>query len=207
MTEERKIEMPYGVEVAYHCQRCGAPVAAYGKCYYCGSEEKLRYEPTSDLQFYIELDGEKKFYFNHITEMGEVDFKESQIDVTALGDDKRIFVGIGNIPDFSFAFNATDDGLYKANMMEEAKLITFNITMKKLPKVARFRVEDFRLGMPEVEQNTAFKFRPRMQIHDFDGWVNPYLTAPDNARCPNCGAIVRKAYGVCDYCGGWVEYK
>ena len=203
---DRKIAMPYGEEFAFHCQRCGATVDESGKCHYCGSKNKIRYNPTSDLQFYIEIDDDKKFYFNHITDVGDVNIDAPQLEITTISDVHTKYISGYGSSNFDFSFYATDDALLKSEILQEAKLFTLNIAIKGMSKVVRVRAENFSLGIPEVSQLEPMKFHPSMEIHDYDGWVDPTMTAPESTRCPNCGAIVRKTYGLCDYCGGWVEY-
>lgn len=208
--EERQIKMPYGVESAYHCQKCGGITDEYGKCYYCHSENKIRYEPQKQLQFYIELDGEKKFYFNHIYEMDGMGLEPQSIEVTTRESNHREYIaGYQSTLDcFNFRFIPTDDSMFKVNMIQELKKpFTFNIVLRENSRVFRIRAEQLELNFSDVSQIEIFTMAANMRIHDYDGLVKADLIAPDDARCPNCGAIVHKAYGCCDYCGGWVEYR
>ena len=209
MVEERKIIMPYGADVAFHCQKCGGFVDEYGKCQFCGSQNHLRYKFQNDLQLYVEVDGNKKFYFNHVLKMDAICATPPEIDVASLSDisDRHV---IGRQPSdglFELEFAATDDALYKGELMQNTKLFTLNISMKNHPKVFRVRCEDFFLGNVKMSEGKFTTFSPTIMIHDIDGWVDASMEAPDDARCPNCGAPIRKTYGLCDYCGGWVEYR
>lgn len=209
MVEERKIIMPYGADVAFHCQKCGGFVDEYGKCQFCGSQNQLRYQPKQDVQFYIEVDGEKKFYFNHLISVGAMGLEPTTIDVTMLGDTTSHHISsnpMGGFFDFTFA--ATPDSMFKTELMQDAKLFTLNVSIKHMKKVFRARCENFRLNMAEkLDVNSTLSFSPRMEVHDIDGWIDASMEAPEGARCPNCGAPIRKTYGLCDYCGGWVEYR
>lgn len=206
--EERKIIMPYGADVAFHCQKCGGFVDEYGKCQFCGSQNQLRYKPKEDIQFYIEVDGEKKFYFNHIVSFGSMEMESPTIDVTMLEDTTSHNISSpkrGGL--FDFEFVATEDSMFKTKLIQDAKLFTLNVSIKNLNKVFRARCENFRSGMGEKNVNSLMTFSPTMEVHDIDGWVDASMEAPEGARCPNCGAPIRKTYGLCDYCGGWVEYR
>lgn len=207
--EERQIKMPYGVESAYHCQKCGGITDEYGKCYYCHSENKIRYKEPEALQMYIEIDGERKFYFNHVNRMMDICVEPQTIDITTLSDyyEKPVIKSVG-YGRFSLDFLITEDSMFKANMMgEQEKPITLNIVSPQMPKSMRMRVEDVRIQPTAISPYEVSRAEASMAIHDMDGWITPTFEAPDDARCPNCGAIVRKTYGVCDYCGGWVEYR
>lgn len=206
MIEERKIKLPYGIETAYHCQRCGGVTDEYGKCYYCGSLNKLRYAPNATVQMYIELDDEKKFYFNNVREISAINEPET-IDVTCIMDDTKRYIRAKGHDKFSFSYWLTDDSVFKTTMINETtKPITINLVARPISKVYRFRAE-YLISNTEITETGCARAEASMIIHDTEGWSVPTLTAPDNARCPNCGAIVGKAYGVCDYCGGWVEYR
>ena len=208
--EERKNVMPYGADVAFHCQKCGGFVDEYGKCQFCGSQNHLRYKPKSDIQIYVEVDGNKKFYFNHVLKTGEISTTPPKIDVTSLSDISNDYV-IGrqaSSGSFELEFAATEDALFKGELMQNTKLFTLNMSVKNHPKVFRMRCESFSMmGMEKLSKSSLLTFSPTIIIHDMDGWVDASMEAPDDARCPNCGAPIRKTYGLCDYCGGWVEYR
>lgn len=204
--EDRKLIMPYGIESAFHCQKCGGITDEYGKCYYCGSLNKIRYAPNTTVQMYIELDDEKKFYFNNFREIGAISEPET-IDATCLMDNTKHYLRTKGSGEFSFSYWLTDDSVFKTTMINETtKPITINLVLSHMPMVYRFRTEYLISNMEITETGCAIA-EASMNIHDLEGWTTPTLTAPDDARCPNCGAIVRKAYGCCDYCGGWVEYR
>ena len=205
--EERRNEMPYGTDVAFHCQRCGGFVDKSGKCLFCGSQNRLRYKPTSDLQFYIEIDKEKKFYFNHITEMASVDIDNPMIEVTSSEDTMNHYIqGIStSYGTLDFEFKANKDTIFKTDLLRDTRLFTLNMAIKGMPKIMRMRIDY--IGNITAISHKKDTFRMKMIIHDMDGYVDSDMEAPDGARCPNCGAPVRKTYGLCDYCGGWVEYR
>lgn len=203
--EERKNVMPYGADVAFHCQRCGGFVDESGKCLFCGSQNRLRYKPTSDLQFYIEIDKEKKFYFNHITRAASVDIDAPMIEVESFEDTTKRYIQ-GRSTSFGtldFEFKANKDTIFKTDLLRDTRLFTLNMALKGMPKIMRMRIDyigDIRSYVEDI-------FKMKMIIHDVDGWVDSDMEAPNGARCPNCGAPVRRTYGLCDYCGGWVEYR
>lgn len=204
---ERKIKLPYGVEFAYHCQKCGGITDEYGKCYYCGSLNKLRYDSKATVQMYIELDDEKKFYFNHVLEIGAITEPET-IETTCMMDTTRHYLRSEQNGRFNFTYLLTDDSAFKSSLLsvKRIKPLTINLITPHFPKVYRFRAE-YLMNNIEISNSECATAEMAMYIHDNEGWSSPTLTAPDNARCPNCGAIVSKAYGICDYCGGWVEYR
>lgn len=207
--EERKKEMPYGADVAFHCQRCGGFVDESGKCLFCGSQNRLRYKPTSDLQFYIEIDKEKKFYFNHITRMDSIDIDAPMIEVESFEDTTKRYIQ-GRSTSFGtldFEFKANKDTIFKTDLLRDTRLFTLNMALKGMPKIMRMRIDYIGNTTHIMGSDKEDIFQMKMIIHDMDGWVNSNLEAPDGARCPNCGAPVRKTYGLCDYCGGWVEYR
>lgn len=209
MVEERKIIMPYGADVAFHCQKCGGFVDEYGKCQFCGSQNHHRYEPKSDIQLYVEVDGNKKFYFNHVLKIDAISTAPPKIDVTSSSDTSNHYViGKRDSESFELEFAATEDALFKGELMQNTKLFTLNMSVKNLPKVFRMRCESFSMMcMEKSSESSLLTLSPTIMIHDMDGWVDASLEAPDDARCPNCGAPIRKTYGLCDYCGGWVEYR
>ena len=205
--EERKIEMPYGAEVAFHCQKCGGTTDEYGKCHFCGSQNVLRYKPRKAMQLYIELDKHRKFYFNHAETM-EYTPQNDFIDITMLEDTTRKLIRDTKEGIMKFEGLATDDSLFKMLLMQESRFFTVNGIMSGTDKVLRFRVDyvtDWKYKQKEI--NDPFqKIELDMYVHDMDGWVGS-LTTPEGAICPNCGARLNKLCGVCDYCGGWVEYR
>lgn len=212
---DRKIEMPYGSELAFHCQKCGGAVDEYGKCHYCGSENKIRYYSNDNwlyglqrqLQFYIELDKEKKFYFNHVKDM-EMESVPEIIEFTMLEDTTRHFAKSPSRHTLRATFYLDENSLFKAHEMETNTEYKAYLCFKTPQKeyTQKMYVDYASIDYHTISQNSLAEGSVRFIIGQVDDGKSD-MTAPDSTRCPNCGAIVRKAYGCCDYCGGWVEYR
>ena len=207
LVDERKIIMPYGADVAFHCQKCGGFVDEYGKCQFCGSQNQLRYEPQKSMQLYIEMDKDKKFYFNHVDSMSY----EPRTDCIDYGReiDGRIIPGFNtNQGLMRLRGLASDDAAFKFDMIMNAHKFVVNGVIPAQDKTYRFGV-DYVANLkyePSSIGNIGF-MELTLYVGNMDGWVGASMEAPEGARCPNCGAPIRKTYGLCDYCGGWVEYR
>ena len=106
-----------------------------------------------------------------------------------------------------FEFKANKDTIFKTDLLRNTRLFTLNMALKGIPKIMRMRIDYIGNTTHIMSSYKEDICQMKMIIHDMDGYVDSDMEAPDGARCPNCGALVRKTYGLCDYCGGWVEYR
>lgn len=205
--------MKYGKLYTFHCERCGSNIElGNGKCAYCHSKVSSRTRQQADRQFrvFIEIDPQTMFYFHQVNEVS-MNHEPNEIDCTMLEDivPRKIITSYAN-SNANFSVLYTQDAMFKYEYIREKMKKTFDVfyEVDDMDRVFKFRAEGIDMGMPNISQNELLMGDIDLRIHDIDGWIDSknIITVPKGRTCPNCGATLRKNFGLCDYCGGWVEF-
>lgn len=206
-------DLKYGKLKAFHCEKCGSGIElGNGKCAYCHSTVSFRKPPNEKVRVFIELDPETRFYFHQIKLANLEQAPVEYIDTTMLGDMTKSYIhGIRGYNDGTVKLEClmTQDTIFKAKYIEDKMKNKFNVffEIEGMDSICKMSSDYIRLGMPSISMNELATIDIDIGIHNYDGFINNNIhKVPKGRTCPNCGAELREHFGICDYCGGWVEF-
>lgn len=203
----------YGKLRAFHCEKCGSGIElGNGECAYCHSKVSFRKPPNEKVRVFIELDSETRFYFHQVKVANLEQEPMEYIDVTSFEDTTIKYtkrVTPYNNGTINLGCLMTKDTIFKARYIEDKMKNQFNVffEMEGMDSIFKMSSDYIRLGMPNISVNELASIDITMGIHNCDGFIkNNIHKVPKGTTCPNCGAELREHFGMCDYCGGWVEF-
>lgn len=194
---------------AYHCRNCGGIVEPGQEiCDFCRKKSAFaKYDGRKLMpKARLLIDCDEDFVvFDGITSISD-NSEPGEIDITTLGDSTKHFL-IGKTEHYielKFFMRERQDYLFKK--LNKSRYKTRIECICGDSSVA-FEMDAYlsEFSMPYMEDAYSLMERTMTLIQDGDYRMKTDF-CPDNCRCPNCGAIIKSRYGVCDFCSGWIEW-
>ena len=198
--------MEYVKSLKWHCHHCGAGVDPRDKhCSYCGSPTKHR-AILGDKNIRVFAETEKrKVYLHEVTEIS-VFQQEPRMIETARLEDTRLSRVVGfDRGVFSMDMRLTENSFEKADLLaDDGNKLSISIETD----FGNYKIgcSNAYIGTIECRQGEVVTFPVQFEIEQFGGLEKDTIWLNDGCTCPNCGAKLRKRFGLCDYCGGWSQY-
>lgn len=203
--------MKYIKTIAYHCHNCGAPVDERSThCSYC----RQRVENKSPLQgmnrqvrVFAELKNNRKVYLH---ETSVVIPTENPITLDCTRIESRYQERVKAMKDnmsIELEMLMRKESLDKYKFVHETGINKVSIETEGLNNAFEFECDYLSDLKCEYALEEIAKAKFNLYPKNIIGWVDKSkdIYVNDGTTCPNCGAPLRQRFGLCDYCGGWVQ--
>lgn len=208
--------MKFGDVLTYHCQCCGSNMdIENGKCWYCGSTKMIRipHKDNEQIRLFADL-GDRKFYFHEVLTLETIEEEPAYIDTARFYDGTlRRCISSRRVGNAGLTIAITNDSVKKLKMIQEKSLNTYKPVLMGIEIPSKTDLTfAFKAYLADRKANLVTNCLATMDLglilDDVIGWgKHDFNVVPEETSCPNCGAKVTKQFGLCDYCGGWIEYN
>lgn len=205
--------MQYEKTLAFHCHCCGGLLdIRNAKCDFCGQPNSFRtwYFQNNQkklFRLFVKAKDGTRIYLHEANNISTYS-QPNVIEATTLsGEISRYYNGRGYDNSISVDLIMTKNLMEKIDYINTKKGLELSVESDSFDKTFNFTCDKLNVGMPDIQQNSLMTVPMIVIPNEYKGLVGKDEYVDDGCTCPNCGGVLRKRFGLCDYCGGWVEQK